>query len=322
MMVSSHSMLAREVAADVPPGWVASLVCEAGPPVAIETSPGILLQVQQSRRFALIRARIEHARDLPAASFEQQVAAAYGAIARACHSMPAAHPLRFWNCVPDIHRLCGNGVERYMTFNAGRFHAFSGWFGKEDFPRRVPAASAVGHEGDDLVIHALCAPAPGKALANPRQIAPYRYSRRYGPLPPCFARATIVERDDEPCLILAGGTASIRGEETVHLNNLGDQLQETFDNLAALIAAANGESFDPGLRDRWLDQYRELRVFHPRRADRDELATIVGESFRHAARIELVHAELCRGDLLVEIEGVAESRAAVHISNSGSKSLI
>ena len=32
--------------------------------------------------------------------------------------------------------------------------------------------------------------APGVAIENPRQTPSYHYSRRYGPRPPCFARAT------------------------------------------------------------------------------------------------------------------------------------
>ena len=44
----------------------------------------------------------------------------------------------------------------------------------------------------DLMIDALSAASPGIAVENPRQIPSYRYARRYGPRPPCFARATLL----------------------------------------------------------------------------------------------------------------------------------
>ena len=37
------------------------------------------------------------------------------------------------------------------------------------------------------VIHCLAADRPGAAVNNPRQVAPYHYSQRFGPLPPCFS---------------------------------------------------------------------------------------------------------------------------------------
>ena len=57
----------------------------------------------------------------------------------------------------------------------------------------------------------------------------YRYSRRFGPRPPCFARATVLHlgaAGDAP-LVLVGGTASIRGEDSVHVGNVRGQVLET-----------------------------------------------------------------------------------------------
>ena len=70
-------------------------------------------------------------------------------------------------------------------------------------------------------------------MANPRQIAPYRYSKRFGPLPPCFARATVLPAEAGTARkILVGGTASIRGEESIYLDDIRLQTSETFHNLA------------------------------------------------------------------------------------------
>jgi chorismate lyase / 3-hydroxybenzoate synthase len=194
--------------------------------------------------------------------------------------------------------------DRYMVFNAGRFKAFESWYGSsETFSRHVATASGVGHTGADLVIHCLATKAPGIAIENPRQISSYRYSRRYGPIPPCFARATIVSAPDNRRLLLVGGTASIRGEDSMYVDSLAMQLDETLDNLASLIRAA--EQRDLATAEA-LTRLRSLRVYYPQQQDAPAIADALQTTMPAACRIEMIQAELCRPELLVEIEGIAE----------------
>jgi len=220
----------------------------------------------------------------------------------------APHPVRFWNCLPGIHAPTGPDTDRYMTFNAGRFAAFEQWFGgAKELGVAVPSASAVGHHQEELVIHTLACPERGRAVCNPRQIAPYRYSRRFGPLPPCFARATVI---DEPTpMILVGGTASIRGEESVHLDDLHRQAEETFENLACLVAHASApeRAYVSSERSEWLKRFRSLRVYYPRSTDLPTIQSLVADGFTNLASAEFVGADLCRAELLIEIEGAAEA---------------
>jgi chorismate lyase/3-hydroxybenzoate synthase len=196
-----------------------------------------------------------------------------------------------------------------MCFNAGRFAACSDWLGGPDtFDRLLATGSGVGHSGTDLVIHALAAAVPGTAVENPRQIPAYKYSRRFGPRPPCFARATVLREPggDHPPLLLVGGTASIRGEESVHVGDLRGQTLETFENLAALVRSASGDDADPGL-----GAFTDLRVYHFRDADRDAIAELVSQAFPALDRVEYARADLCRPELAVEIEGVAELKSQI-----------
>jgi hypothetical protein len=197
--------------------------------------------------------------------------------------------------------------DRYMVFNAGRYEAFSNWYGgPAAFGRDVATASGVGHDGRDLVIHCLSAREPGVAVANPRQVAPHHYSTKYGPLPPCFARATVLASARR---VLVGGTASIRGEDTHHLTSLPLQMSETLENLASVVEAAHGDGSISRSRDEWLGLYREVRVYYPRSSERDALESAAREAFGPACRVEMRRADLCRAELLVEIEGVAEYAA-------------
>lgn len=289
------------------PEWAARLVRQARPTSVVLEQLGATLHLQQSSEFCLVRAVLPGAAALPPEEFQRRTKELYLAIRDALAGTTAPHPVRFWNCLPGIHAPTGPETDRYMTFNAGRFAAFERWFGgAKELGLAVPSASAVGHRQEDLVIHALACPKRGRAVCNPRQIAPYRYSRRFGPLPPCFARATVI---DEPTpMILVGGTASIRGEESVHLEDLHRQAEETFENLACLVAHACAPKGDyvPAERSEWLKRFRSLRVYYPRAAVLPAIQSMVADAFSNLASAEFVMADLCRAELLIEIEGAAE----------------
>jgi hypothetical protein len=241
--------------------------------------------------FRLASVRVSEARGLTREAFQEATARAYRQIRSELTAAGAVHPVRLWNHIPGIHEPLGDGLDRYMVFNAGRYEALSDWFGGDQaFDTRVASASGVGHQGRDLVIHCLASDRAGQAMHNPRQTAPYRYSRRFGPLPPCFARATRIHDGRKP-LLLVGGTASILGEESVHLSDLARQTEETLINLAALAPLAG---------------YRHVRVYFPDPQRLDELRRLLDGAFPAADRIEWVRADLCRSELLVEIEGIAE----------------
>ena len=192
--------------------------------------------------FLLLSIRVSDAVSLSVADLESQTFAAYQSVARQLDHR-AMHAVRFWNHVPHINEPMDGGRDRYMVFNAGRYRAFCDWYGgPNEFERQVATASGIGHGGRDLFIHCLAMTQPGIAVENPRQVAPYHYSKRFGPLPPAFARATVLKGSDQlPGGILVGGTASVRGEDSVYLDDLSRQLNETFVNLAALVSAAKPE---------------------------------------------------------------------------------
>jgi hypothetical protein len=278
------------------PQWVERLV----PPSRLQpTATGNLTtEVRSTADVSLVSVRVRDAHSLSPGEFERATTDAYIAIANRLRFLPASHPVRFWNYIPHIHHPSGPSLDRYMVFNAGRFTACQQWLGGEDaFPRLLATASGVGHWGDDFVIHALATAEPGVAIENPRQVPAYRYSRRYGPKPPCFARATVVPLQGEPA-IFVGGTASVRGEESVYVGDVRKQFGETLDNLAALLqAATNDETAGPHL-------FKEVRVYHLQSEDEATLQQFANRAFCKA-RIEYVQADICRQDLLVEIEGVA-----------------
>lgn len=290
-----------------PPSWVNVLLGREArrSRSLVPAEEGVSLEVLHGPGCCLASVRVREARALGREAFQASTARAYRLLAAA---LRGGHPVRLWNHIPGIHEPMGAGQDRYMVFNAGRYEALSEWLGgQERFDTRVASASGVGHDGHDLVVHCLSSDRPGRAVHNPRQLAPYRYSRKYGPLPPCFARATVLQPLAGPPRLLVGGTASIVGEESVHLNDLARQTGETLANLAVLIHAAAGEPVaridDTAAA---LSCYRDVRIYYPDPAHLQELSSLLADAFPGADSVEWIHAGLCRPELLVEIEGVAE----------------
>jgi chorismate lyase/3-hydroxybenzoate synthase len=265
----------------VPPAWVEALVSE---------DPSC----------ALLSRTLLHPPDGHADAFAEAIAVLYRSIAEEL-ARSQRHAVRIWNFVGDIQGPIDGAGDRYMAFNEGRFNAYADWFGGAPaFDRTVPTSSAVGISEDLFAMHVLAAAVPGEHVENPRQIPSYKYSRQYGFRPPCFARATRL-----PPRLLIGGTASILGEHSQHGGDLEAQTRETFQNLAALLAAA-----EPTASRRPLEALRSLRVHVRDAADGAAVRSLVDELAPHVADIEVVHSPLCRKELLVEIEGVAELHAS------------
>lgn len=289
MVPAVSSMTPREAwrTSPRPPAWVASQLGAAS---------------------TLHSASFDVAAAMPPADFQEAVSSAYRALLAEVGALGGPRPVRFWSFLPGIHDALGDGLDRYMVFNAGRHAVFAEHFGAVDFARgAIPTASAVGIGGRTLHVHCLAADVVTDAIENPRQIPAYRYSRRFGPRPPSFARATRIARAGASPLLLVGGTASIRGEDSRNIDDLDRQLDETLLNLAAVVAEAEGAAIpasDAEMR-RCLARYAGLRAYYLHDAQHDAIAARIAGAVSAACEVELLPATMCRPELLVEIEGVA-----------------
>lgn len=282
------------------PMWARELVASAQPVLHESPANGVLLRSAFTSEYGLVTARIERARLLSRDDLSDTIDAVYQAIADLLAGSATPYPIRFWNHICHIHEPMGESMDRYMAFNVGRFRAFTRRFGdRQNFDRAIATASGVGCFGSDICIHALCATRPGLAVANPRQVQSFNYSARFGPRPPCFARATLLQL--EPRILLIGGTASIRGEESMFVGDLSAQLDETFLNLDALVNNAAAQvSMTAGLA-----HISDMRIYIPNPDHSDTILNAVRQAMPNATFIQLMQAELCRKELLVEIEGRA-----------------
>jgi len=204
------------------------------------------------------------------------------------------HLLRVWNHVGAINE-CEGELERYKRFSAGRHEALAG----RGFHRQqYPAASAVGMSGSGLAVYFIASKMAGTQVENPRQVAAYDYPPVHGPRSPSFARATVAQWNGNG-MIFVSGTSSVVGHETRHHGDVRAQLQETLDNMRAIVAEAAGRVG----RRASLDELSVAKTYIRRAHDYEVVAPLVCSALPVTQHL-FVESDICRRDLLLEIEGV------------------
>jgi hypothetical protein len=230
-------------------------------------------------------------------------AAARDLYARLFSVTAGLHLYRIWNYVPRINAVT-DGMENYQRFCRGRSLAFEEKFGGE-FQRALPSASAVGMASGPLAVAFLAGRETPQHFENPRQTPAFKYPPRYGPRPPSFSRATSVRSGGES-MVFISGTAAIRGHASVAERDLDGQLSCTLENLD-LIGQSAGVG--PGL-GRSVAWRRSLKVFLRHPGDLGAAQARLGRDLLRAGdAVSYIRADICRSDLLVEIEANLVSRA-------------
>jgi len=202
------------------------------------------------------------------------------------------HVLRIWNYLDAINEGEGD-AERYREFCRGRAEGM-----RAAFSQGFPAATAIGvRDGRRVLrVYFIAARVHGGTLENPRQLSAWRYPRQYGPSAPTFARAMHAPTISPQLYI--SGTAAIVGHASHHPGDFTAQVDETLANFASLLAAAG---LPPALH---FGAGSTLKVYVRRRADAGRAAILMAERLPAGTSFLLLHGDICRRELLIEIDGV------------------
>ncbi len=219
---------------------------------------------------------------------------AYREIFSVLDSVGYGHLLRVWNYLPEIN-ADSYGSERYWQFNQARRdtliacgRAVSG---------NVPAACALGSAvGSPLVVYFLASKSAPVAVENPRQTSAFQYPPRFGPRP-VFARANVL-REASASMLFISGTASIVGHETFHVGDVAAQTRESLVNIEALLSEANRVAGAA----RFALGSLAYKVYVRHSSDLPVIQAQLSAAVGSSARIVYLRADICRHDLLVEIE--------------------
>lgn len=230
-----------------------------------------------------------------AQALEKIVSGAYGRAFALMQRLGFRHLWRTWNYLSDINIETG-GMERYRQFNVGRHAAFA-----EHLPiahGTMPAACALGMPTQGLSMALLASNSGFEQIENPRQSSAYEYPKQYGPRSPTFSRAILARMEDRNYLFISG-TASIVGHASLHADDVIAQTLEAVNNIKAIIAEANSRQTHTSyaLQDLTCMVYvRHVRDF-------TAVDSILAAQIKGAVNaIAYVQADICRKELLVEIE--------------------
>lgn len=221
--------------------------------------------------------------------------------------------VRQWNYVPHILVCEGDAVlcerQNYQVLNEVRRH----YYGLYRTVGRFPAATGIGTSAGGVTMD-VCAVESDEVrvvpVDNPVQLPPYRYSQQLlvGKPPrgasckqaPQFERAVMVH-DGRSGVVYVSGTASIVGEQTVGLGDVGAQTRQTLQNIRQLASVKNIGDQDLSLIGFHVCPYY-LRGYVKNVSDFEEVMRLCCEAYP-GVPVALVQADVCRDDLLVEIEG-------------------
>ena len=202
--------------------------------------------------------------------------------------------IRQWNYIEQITHLDGSD-QHYQMFNNVR----SEFYGKTNWSNGYPAATGIGANlGGVLVdvdaavfLRDACYATP---IDNKLQIAAHAYSEQVletahqKKATPKFERAKSMTFDERR-IVYISGTAAIRGEESLIGVGLERQLHITMENIAQLIGEA---------------QLKMLRVYLKEKSFFEEAHRLL-DAYQLNIPISYMWADVCRDELLIEIEGIA-----------------
>ena len=221
------------------------------------------------------------------------------------HGFAVDDIVRQWNYIGDIVGQ-REGKQNYQEFNDAR----SEYYAKGKWQNGYPAATGIGSV-EGIVVGAIAFKSnTSKAvypIDNPLQVAAHVYSKNVlidnaadaVKSTPKFERAKLIETARGACCFVSG-TAAIRGEESVDAHSVELQTVRTIENIEYLVS--NENLVRHGCRPCEL-KYVFLQVFIKNREDYDEVRRVVEAAYPCVTTIYTV-ADVCRSELLVEIEGI------------------
>jgi chorismate lyase/3-hydroxybenzoate synthase len=214
------------------------------------------------------------------------------------------HLLRLWNYFSRINEVT-QGLERYRQFNSGRQQAFLA--SRRSALEGAPAACALGIQTGPLRVYFLAGRVIPTAIENPRQVSAYHYPHDYGPSAPTFSRAALADAGANQQALFISGTASIVGHTSLHLGDVVQQTDESMTNIETVRALAQQQAAAHFPLD-GLNYTVYLRHAQDLSRVRQTMEARLGANSPAARHALYVQADVCRSELLVEIEAHATSR--------------
>ncbi len=217
--------------------------------------------------------------------------------------------IRQWNYIPQIcyvERKEELLIQHYQSFNEVRHKYYQKFRSKNCFPAATGIGQSFGNFTLDFIAFQCKQNSSDLKVESPLQHNPYNYGQKVlvgetgqKKHAPEFERARVLLLSGE-YWIFVSGTASIEGEVTTEIDSVERQTLSTIRNIESLVSPENLKSQYPSINYENAN-YTNLRAYVKFREDISVVEQIVKQKFRNVP-LSIVQAEICRCDLLVEIE--------------------
>jgi enamine deaminase RidA (YjgF/YER057c/UK114 family) len=250
----------------------------------------------------------------PGAGIQKQSDAIFSALEEIFEweKMPVSSIVRQWNYIESITRIEDN-CQNYQEFNdaRSRFYQKTKWHGG------FPAATGIGIGCGGVIVDLDAIYTNGSdikvvSLNNTLQVPAHDYSKSVlvaaedepdRPVTtPKFERGKLVSSGTEGVIYISG-TAAIRGEKSFSYEGIEEQTRITLENIEHLISeetlASSGAGHFANV------EISSLRIYLKEESFFEPCKKIVDENYPGVSAVYL-KADICREELLVEIEGIAK----------------
>jgi len=223
--------------------------------------------------------------------------------------------VRQWNYIENITHIPdkGKNLQHYQIFNDVR----SDYYNKSKFIHGYPSATGIGTDICGLIINFIAISTATNVqiipVLNPGQIDAHKYSQKVlvgsgvykkeDKSSPKFERGKLV-RTDEGTKIYISGTAAILGETTVFPTDVEKQTMATINNIKKLVESKNVSKLHD-IQPVEMSNYSYVRSYVKHKKDIDIVKQLCEKHFRSEC-FQYVISDICRDNLLVEIEGLIE----------------
>lgn len=223
--------------------------------------------------------------------------------------------VRQWNYIERITHVPDNegANQHYQDFNDARSH----FYANTEWKTGYPAATGIGTSQGGIMVEVdavalSCRKCAAVALDNALQVAAHDYSQNVligvadkifrHKTTPKFERAKAVVSPASGLHVYISGTAAIRGEASLTGVGIEQQTLTTLENIEYLISRQNLRKH--GIKAEKTPEIQIFRVYLKSENLFEAARKIIDQRYPEV-RTLYVLTDVCRDELLIEIEGVA-----------------
>ena len=200
--------------------------------------------------------------------------------------------VKIWHYIPELLKIYDHKKTNYSLLCESREIIYKEYYKNQCYP----AATVIGIEGNKILIYFIAANCDTyRTIENKRQVSSYNYPQNKFSEKPMFSRAVefSISSFDRNKIIISG-TASIRGYKSMYSENIFNQLEEALKNYKNFLDIDDNPS-------------NICRIYMSKKEkDNFQLINTKLENYFGKNKFILLYGDICRAELLIEIEGVSD----------------